>query len=85
MSYMPSDITWSGNTHTRIGTIPTGLQICLEQSGTDVYVEINGEPIMDVFESMEAATEFAETQAMTFMRNINPAELMNAHLEGLMA
>lgn len=78
------DIRWTGCEHTLVGTLPCGMAITLEQATDGVYIEMGNDPVMDIFPDMDSAKEHAETLALPFVRHINPAEMINARLEGYM-
>lgn len=76
------DIRWNGCAHTQTGTLPSGLVITLEQVDNDIYMDFGGEPVLDIFPSMEEAKEHAEMAALPYVRHMSCAEQMNARLEG---
>jgi hypothetical protein len=80
---MLNDITWTGCDHTQVGRLPGGMTVSLEAGKDGIYVDMNGEPVMDLFASMDQAKDWVEQAILPFVRHLNPAQMINGWIDGL--
>lgn len=78
-------VSWIGTTHTQAGTGIDGRHYLLEEQDGLVLAWIDHAPMLDAYDSMDAAKDWAETQAFVHAGRPSAVDPINAHLSGLAA
>lgn len=73
-------IAWMGNDHTLAGRGIDGRAYLIEDQDGDVLVWIDDAPLLDVFDTMDAAREAAETMAFVQSGRLSPVDAINARI-----